>query len=175
MIAWRPSWKTRGAYRVLSPEEYKARQKKAKQKYYTSEKGKAQKRKEEAAYKASGKRAQAEARREAKPLSEARKAARKRWAERNKWFYAADRAHRRMLSRHPVSDGDKVEMDGMYLFAQCFPWFQVDHVVPVKGKMVSGLHVLGNLQVISATENKVKSNRFCPAGAEMVQHTRIST
>ena len=159
---------------VLSPEEYKARQKIAKRKYYTSEKGKAQKRKEEAAYKASGKRALAEERRKLIPVSPARKAARKRWAQRNKWFFAADAAHRRMLSRQPVSDGDKVEMDAMYLFVQCFPWFQVDHVIPVKGKTVSGLHVLGNLQVISATDNKVKGNRFCPAEAEMVQHKRIN-
>lgn len=36
----------------------------------------------------------------------------------------------------------------------------VDHIIPINGKKVSGLHVESNLRVIPATENRTKSNRF---------------
>ena len=40
-----------------------------------------------------------------------------------------------------------------------FEW-QVDHVIPLQGKLVSGLHVPHNLRVIPAVINRSKSNRF---------------
>tara|TARA_R110000868_G_scaffold117284_1_gene311705 strand:+ start:82 stop:678 length:597 start_codon:yes stop_codon:yes gene_type:complete len=150
-------------YREDSPDKVKL----AKQEYTISEKGKAAKLRDEAKYKASGGRAAAEKRRESRPISGARIAARKRWAARNKWYAAADRAQRRMLAKYPVSAADKVEMDGMYLFCNIFPGFEVDHIIPVKGKNVCGLHVLKNLQVIPRSENRRKGNSFCPAVAQL--------
>lgn len=67
----------------------------------------------------------------------------------------------------------QVEIDGMYLFTECFPWFEVDHIVPLNGKKVSGLHVVGNLQVLPREQNRAKRNHFCPAEAAMVQLMRI--
>lgn len=42
-----------------------------------------------------------------------------------------------------------------------FVW-HVDHVIPLQGTLVSGLHVPHNLQVVPALENRRKSNRFIP-------------
>jgi bifunctional N-acetylglucosamine-1-phosphate-uridyltransferase/glucosamine-1-phosphate-acetyltransferase GlmU-like protein len=62
-----------------------------------------------------------------------------------------------------LNQAHKAEIEGMYFFCQVFKDFQVDHIVPLMGEEVSGLHAPWNLQVITGKENRVKSNFFNPS------------
>lgn len=62
-----------------------------------------------------------------------------------------------------LTDDDHWIMEQAYELAQTrtkmfgFPW-HVDHVIPLRGRRVSGLHTPTNLQVIPAVENLKKGN-----------------
>lgn len=59
-----------------------------------------------------------------------------------------------------LSKALKAEIDGVYLFTQLFKGFEVDHVVPIKGAKVCGLHTPTNLKAVPVAKNRSKGNTF---------------
>ncbi len=57
---------------------------------------------------------------------------------------------------------ERVYRETAMLSERCGVSFHVDHVVPIKSKLVCGLHVHANLQVLDAPTNISKGNRHWP-------------
>ena len=47
-----------------------------------------------------------------------------------------------------------------FFYIKCPEGSDVDHIVPLQGRNVSGLHVLSNLQYLTKEENGRKANKF---------------
>lgn len=147
-----------------------AAQKAARLKYEQSEKGKEAKRRHEAAYIASGGRALAEQRRSEQPVSEARKAARRKWAssEQGRAYHRADRAKRRSLEAElPLFDTfvleEAVRLAKLREVSIGGKW-EIDHIIPIAN---NGSSRAENIQVVPRTWNRRKyikhTNRFLGA------------
>lgn len=83
----------------------------------------------------------------------------KQWRLRNKGRGNASQAKRKAarLQQTPKWADLKAIRD---FYNNCPDGYHVDHIIPLQGKNVRGLHVLENLQYLPAVENKRKSNKF---------------
>lgn len=81
------------------------------------------------------------------------------YKRKNKGKYAALEAKRRAskLKATPKWADLKAIED---FYNNCPEGYHVDHIVPLQGKHVCGLHVLDNLQYLPAKENIMKGNRY---------------
>lgn len=81
------------------------------------------------------------------------------YRQENKALYTFHSNIRRcaLINRTPIWS----ELDKIRLFYENRPeGMVVDHVIPLQGKTVSGLHVIGNLQYLTVAQNRHKKNKY---------------
>ena len=68
-------------------------------------------------------------------------------------------ARRRLLIKEQTPDWNDALVMRM-IYEDCPEKHQVDHIVPINGETVSGLHVHYNLQYLTDKQNQEKSNKW---------------
>lgn len=84
---------------------------------------------------------------------------RQNWINQNRDLVRAScNARRKKVKQHTPAWADIKKITEIYL--NCPEGYHVDHIIPLRGKNVSGLHVETNLQYLPATDNIKKGNKF---------------
>lgn len=93
----------------------------------------------------------------------AKNAQSKKWLEENKWYRNYKYRSYQIAKQHRLpkwlSNDDLMQIKSIYYVAKRQS-LVVDHIIPLRGKYVSGLHVPQNLQIIDRLSNAQKSNKF---------------
>lgn len=91
------------------------------------------------------------------------------WARKNKPRVNGNSARRRSYKLNAVpkwmTKADFVAIQEWYQLAKDLQWLSeeklhVDHIIPLQGENVCGLHIAANLQILPASENIRKGNRL---------------
>lgn len=107
----------------------------------------------------------------------ARRVSRRTYKQRNPSTVARDRAARRAREAAPAW-ANREHIDLYYFAASVLSKrlgtsLHVDHVIPLRGRTVCGLHTPENLRIVTATVNMAKGNRF-PYGARETEQERLA-
>jgi hypothetical protein len=71
--------------------------------------------------------------------------------------YKATKRKKRLKRQTPLwADAEKIRQ----IYTDRPDGYHVDHIIPLKGELVCGLHVESNLQYLPAKENISKKNKF---------------
>lgn len=82
--------------------------------------------------------------------------------------YSAKRRSLKLQAYPPwISEIDKMQIEDLYTLAKMRSEvmgkeYHIDHVHPINHHLVCGLHIPGNLQILTAEQNLSKSNKFEP-------------
>jgi hypothetical protein len=71
---------------------------------------------------------------------------------------ALSTAHKKVVKQRTPAWADSKKIVEFY--KNCPKGHQVDHVIPLRGELVSGFHIAENLQYLTAKENRNKSNKY---------------
>lgn len=99
--------------------------------------------------------------------AEVQRAASRRWKAENPDRQRSNEAVRRTRMRNSPPWADRCAMAAIYREARELRALgidcEVDHIIPLRGKHVSGLHVHTNLRVLLTEDNRRKAARFSEA------------
>lgn len=95
------------------------------------------------------------------------------WRKANKGKVAAAWAKSRAKRLKRIvnwSDESKIKE----IYNNCPEGMHVDHIIPLLGKLISGLHIESNLQYLNGKENMIKNNKYNPRELNSIEIKSIN-